>query len=97
MAIQLIGDVIISKVNKTALAATLALIYGTILFAICFASAVSGWARDVTAIYASLFPGVSSTIPGSIIAAIYGLVFGAVFGYVIGALYNFLDEWIKAR
>jgi len=97
MAVQLIGDVIISKVNKTALEATLALIYGLILFAICFVSAMTGWAKDVTTIYSSLFPGVSATIPGSIIAAVYGIVFGAAFGYVIGALYNFLDEWIRAK
>jgi hypothetical protein len=72
-------------------------IYGIILFAICFISAVSGWAKDVTTIYSSLFPGVSATIPGSIIAGVYGIVFGAVFGYVIGVLYNLLDEWIKIK
>lgn len=85
----------ISKVNKAALTATLAVIYGIILFAICFVSAMSGWAKDVSTIYSSLFPGVSATITGSIVAALYGIVFGAVFGYAIGALYNFLDEWIK--
>jgi hypothetical protein len=97
MVLLLIGDVIIGKVNKTALAATLAVIYGIILFAICLVSAMSGWAKDVTTIYSSFFPGVSATITGSIIAGIYGVIFGAVFGYVIGVLYNYFDERIKIK
>jgi membrane protein YqaA with SNARE-associated domain len=83
------------KVNKTALAATLAVIYGIILFAICLVSTISGWAKEVTTVYSSLFPGVSATITGSVIAAIYGVVFGAVLGYVIGVLYNYFSERIK--
>lgn len=73
------------------------MIYGIILFAICLISAVSGWAKEVTTIYSSLFPGVSATIPGSVIAAIYGVIFGAVLGYVIGVLYNYFDERIKIK
>ncbi len=80
-----------------ALAATLAVIYGIILFAICLISTMSGWAKEVTTIYSSLFPGVSATITGSLIAAIYGIVFGAVFGYVIGVLYNYFDERLKIK
>jgi hypothetical protein len=85
------------KVNKTALAATLAVIYGFIIFAICLISATSGWAKEVTTIYSSFFPGVSATIMGSVIGAVYGVIFGAIFGYAIGVLYNYFDERIKIK
>ncbi len=53
------------KANKAALAVTLAVIYGVMLFAICLVSALTGWAKDIMAIYASFFPGVAATLIGS--------------------------------
>jgi hypothetical protein len=97
MVILLKGDVIMGKVNKTALAATLAVVYGVILFAICLVSAMSGWADGVTTVYSSLFPGVSATVIGSVIAAAYGIVFGAALGYVIGVLYNYFDGQFRMK
>jgi tetrahydromethanopterin S-methyltransferase subunit C len=65
------------------------------LFAICIVSMLTGWAKDIMAIYSSFFPGIGATATGSIIAAIYGVVLGAIFGYVIGVLYNYFDKRIK--
>ncbi len=84
------------KINATALAITLGLIYGVILLAISLLSWLTGWGKDIMAIYASFFPGLAPTITGSLIAAIWGFVFGAIFGYVIAVLYNYFDRKIKA-
>lgn len=84
-------------VNKAALAATLAVIYGVLIFAICILSALTGWSKDLMAIYSSFFPGIGPTITGSVIGAIYGVIFGAILGYVIGALYNYFDKRIKIK
>lgn len=83
------------KINEAALAATLAILYGIILFAICIVSTLTGWGKDIMAIYTSFFPGMGPTLTGSVIAAIWGIVFGGIFGYVIGVLYNYMEKRIK--
>lgn len=84
----------IGTINVTALAITLGLFYGIVLFAIGILSWVTGWGNDLMALYSSFFPGFGPTAVGSLAGLIEGFVMGAIFGFVIGVLYNYFDKRI---
>lgn len=87
----------LDKVNEVALAITLGLTYGIILFAIGILSWLTGWGGSLLPLYSEFFPGFGPTVVGSVAGLIYGLVIGGLFGFIIGVIYNYFAVRVKIR
>lgn len=83
-----------ARINEAALALTLALVYGAMMFFIGMAVSWTGYGRKAMRMYSDLLPGYEPTARGSVIGSLWGALIGGAMGLIIGCLYNFLAERI---
>jgi ABC-type nitrate/sulfonate/bicarbonate transport system permease component len=85
------------RFNVKALAISTGIFWGVALFWEILAGGVWGirtlWASpEVAELLASIYPGITFTLGGSLLALIYGFACGVVCGGVFGWLYNWVAE-----
>ncbi len=79
-------------INEKNFALACGIITGLWVFVSVAYSLLTGQAAQFMAILAGLYPGVSATWAGAVIAAVYGFLDAAIAAYVFAWLYNWLGK-----
>lgn len=68
------------------------ILWGLCMLVITLISVVTGYAAGVLNIMASIYPGYSISLLGSVIGLVYGFIDGFIGLYIFAWLYNWLEE-----
>jgi len=83
------------KLNATALAGAMGLIFGAAMLLVGFANLTwPAYGGELLSVMSSIYPGykASGSVPDLVTGALYALVDGGLFGLVLAWLYNSLAE-----